>query len=392
MPREAPDRGATNRGATNRGATNRGATNRGLRNPDGTGDATDASPRARAFWSGTISFGLVSVPVDLYPANRSGRVSLRMLAPDGTPLRRRYFCPEDDREIPGDAIVRGYEIEKGEFVVVSDEELNSLAPEKTRDIDLQRFVDADAIDPIYFDRGYFLTPAGASTKAYRLLAATMEEEGKAGIATFVMRAKEYLVAILAEGGILRAETLRFADEVRDAADVGLPEPERPPAARVRAIGRAIRASEAARLDAAELEDRESERLLDRVERKRRAGENVVRPEAAEAEPETEVIDLMQVLKRSLSGAAAEAGGGSRAARRAGRSGGGRADRSDDGRADRSGDGRARRSGGGRADRSGAAALRDLTKAELYERAKRLEIPGRSGMSKADLVEAIRRSA
>src|SRR5207248_7073669 len=107
--------------------------------------------------------------------------------------------------------------------VVTDEELERLAPEKSRDIDLRRFVEAEAIPPMYFERSYFLVPAGGSAKAYRLLAATMEETHRAGIATFVMRGKEYLVAILSENGILRAETLRFSDEIRSPEDVGLPE-------------------------------------------------------------------------------------------------------------------------------------------------------------------------
>ena len=145
--------------------------------------------RARSFWSGTITFGLVSVPVELYPASRLQRVSLRMVGPDGTPLARRYFCSKDRKALDWDDIVRGYEIEKDEYVVVTDDELERLAPEKTRDIDLRLFVDVSEIDPMYFERAYYLTPGGNSTKAYRLLAATMEATGRAGIATFVMRGK-----------------------------------------------------------------------------------------------------------------------------------------------------------------------------------------------------------
>jgi DNA end-binding protein Ku len=110
-------------------------------------DGSDRAIRSRSFWSGTISFGLVSVPVNLFPANRSGGVSLRMLDEDGTPLARRYYDPETDREVPSDRLVRGYEIEKDEFVVVTDAELEALEPEKTREIDLRRFVERDAIPP-----------------------------------------------------------------------------------------------------------------------------------------------------------------------------------------------------------------------------------------------------
>src|SRR5690348_10120784 len=135
-----------------------------------------------------------------------------MIGPEGRALSRRYYSSKTDRELSGADIVRGYEIKKNKFVVVSDEELEKLAPEKSRDIDLKRFVDIDSISPMYFEHAYFLAPASASVKAYRLLAEVMEKTKQAGIATFVMRGKEYLVAIVAENGILRAETMRFADE------------------------------------------------------------------------------------------------------------------------------------------------------------------------------------
>ncbi len=312
---------------------------------------TDEAVRARAFWSGTISFGLVSIPVNLFSATQPRRVSLRMLAPDGTPLSRRYYDPETDREVPRDRIVRGYEIEKDRFVVVTDEELESLAPEKTRDIDLRVFVDRAAIDPVHFERPYFLTPGGNSTKAYRLLAATMERTNRAGIATFVMRTKEYLVAILAENGILRAETLRFHDEIRPVEEIGLPAGPERDAKRVKALEKAIEERTRKTLDESELEDQYAERLMTVVERKRKKGEDVVRAPAEVVDEEaagTQVIDLMEVLKRSLRGR--EAG--------------------EPGRAD----------------------LDQLTRAELYERAQELDVPGRSGMKKGELIRALRRSA
>jgi DNA end-binding protein Ku len=258
--------------------------------------------RARSFWSGTITFGLVSIPVDLFPANRSERVSLRMVSEDGVPLARRYFCSKDGRELDWDDIVRGYEIEKDEYVVVTDDELERLAPDKTRDIDLRRFVPAAELDPVYFERAYYLTPGGNSTKAYRLLAETMEQTDRAGIATFVMRGKEYLVAIIAENGIMRAETLRFAEEVRTAESIGLPEPERPGAAEVKKMVTAIDRLAGKKLDENELTDRASERLLELVARKQKSGEDVVTPPAGDVEPSEGVIDLMEVLRRSLQGA------------------------------------------------------------------------------------------
>lgn len=311
--------------------------------------------RARAFWSGTISFGLVSIPVNLFSANQPRRVSLRMLSPEGTPLARRYYDPETAREVTRDEIVRGYEVEKDQYVVVTDEELDALAPEKTRDIDLRVFVDRDAIDPMYFDRAYFLTPGGNSTKAYRLLAATMEDTNRAGIATFVMRTKEYLVAILAENGILRAETLRFHDEVRPVEEIGLPEPPKVPAKRVKALEKEIDKRSRATLEEDELKDTYAERLLALVERKKKEGSGVVQaPAGVEEEDEgSEVIDLMEVLKRSLQG-----GGSARTATKT----------------------------------KAAGDLKELTKAELYQRAQELDVPGRSGMNKNELIRALRKSA
>src|SRR5688572_21719866 len=189
----------------------------------------------RPFWSGTITFGLVTVPVALYSAIRTGGVALKMIGPDEAPVRRRYVCSKDGKVLDPDDIVRGYEIEKGKFVVVKDDELEAIEPRKSREIDLQLFVDRTDIDPIYYDRAYFLVPTSGTNKAYRLLAEVMEKKDQAGIATFVMRAKEYLVAIIAEKGILRAETLRFADEVRKPDDVGLPDPVKAPAAEVKKL-------------------------------------------------------------------------------------------------------------------------------------------------------------
>jgi len=257
---------------------------------------------ARSFWSGTITFGLVSIPVALYAANRSTRVSLRMVSPGGTPLNRRYFTTKDDRELDTDEIVRGYEIEKDRFVIVDDDELERLAPERTRDIDLRHFVPVEDVDPRYFERAYYLTPAGQSNKAYRLLAQVMEDTGRAGIATFVMRAKEYLVAIMAENGILRAETLRFADELRSPEDAGLPEPIEAPPAAVKRMNREIGKLVEQSLDKKELEDESGARLLKVVRAKVRAGEDVVDAPEPRGEQDTEgVIDLMEILKRRLQG-------------------------------------------------------------------------------------------
>jgi DNA end-binding protein Ku len=318
-------------------------------------------------WSGTISFGLVSVPVNIYPASKSQGISLKMLDQDGTPLSRRYWCPEHGKFLDREEIVRGFEVEEGKFVVVKDEELEALEPRKSRDIDLRLFVPRDSIDRRYFERAYFLTPAGDSDKAYRLLAKVMEESGHAGIATFVMRMKEYLVAILAEKGILIAELLRFHHELRSAEQVGLPRDSGPEESGILRIEREISRRAAKGLVLDDLEDPDTERLLQLVERKKRRGKDVVEiPEAAEGEEPSgdeeegggEIIDLMEVLKRSLR---TSGGKGKKGEQPAGK-------------------------------RSGRKGMEELSREDLYEKAKRLNIAGRSSMSKEELIEAIERAS
>jgi DNA end-binding protein Ku len=254
---------------------------------------------ARPFWSGTISFGLVSIPVNLFPATRDSRVSLRMLSPEGEPLSREYHSTESGKELEAAETTRGFETAKGKYVTVTDEELERLAPEKSRDIDLRLFVPRDAISPLYFEKGYFLTPADASVKAYRLLAETMERAEQGGIATFVMRGKEYLVAIFAEDGILRAQTLRFHDEVRKPADIGLPKKQKAPAkSTVRSFETAIARMTKKTLDLKDMRDEYARGMLALIEKKHARHKDVVESDAPTKGP-AKVIDLMEVLKQSL---------------------------------------------------------------------------------------------
>lgn len=271
----------------------------------------------RSFWTGTITFGLVSVPVALYPATRgSAGPGLKMVDPEGTPLARRYVCSKTGDELDYEDLVRGYEIEKGKFVVVTDEELEAIEPRKSREIDLQTFVPLEEIEPIYFERAYFLTPAGGSNKAYRLLANVMEKSGRAGIATFVMRAKEYLVAILAENGILRAETLRFEDEVRKPSDVGLPKKSKAKPADVKRFEQLI-AKHSGKVNFREFLDEDAAKLEKLVAKKRKSHEDVVQSDVqAEEDAEGgEVVDLLEVLSRSLGGAAGRKPAGKAAPRK-----------------------------------------------------------------------------
>lgn len=306
----------------------------------------------KSFWSGTISFGLVSVPVALYSATRSAAgSSLRMLAPDGAPLRREYVCPEHERPLEPDEIVRAYEFDDGERVVITDAELEGLAPQASRDIEIRQFVDREQLSPLMFERPYFLLPSTTTIKPYRLLALVLEQLGRAGVATFVMRGHEHVVAILAEGGLLRAETLRFASQLRTPEGIGLPDaPARVDAGKIKRMRALIRDHVEADIDRRELEDETRERTRALAERKLAEGRDVVEQPEAEPGAEAEIIDLMEVLKQSL--------------------------------------GRPPSSPPSPPPSSQA----EPTKQELYEQAQALDIEGRSKMSKQELQAAIDRAS
>ena len=264
-------------------------------------DTQEQSGALRPQWSGTLSFGLVSIPVDLYSATRNARVALRMLAPDGTPVARRFACPDDDRVVPSEELVRGYEYKPGKYVQVSDEELEALEPDKSRDIDLRLFVPQDSIDPVYFERTYFLTPSGDSNKAYHLLATVMERGGRAGIATFVMRDHEYLVAIFAQDGLLLAEALRFSEQVRDPSALALPKKTRANAKTDKQLEALLEKHAHERFDPKSLHDQHTEALRELAESKARKRKDVIEAEGVdlEGDGEAETVDLMRLLKQSL---------------------------------------------------------------------------------------------
>lgn len=258
------------------------------------------STARRPFWSGMLTFGLVSIPVDLLPATRNVSVGLRVLGSAGERLERHYYCPAHDEEVPKEHIVRGYETHAGQYVPVTDEELDALDPKKSREIDLRLFVPKDSVAPLYFERPYLLVPSADSGKAYALLTQALETRGYAGVATFVMRDREYWIAIFAAGGLLRAETLRFAAYVRQARDVGLTSFEKPERARIQAIERAVKTLRADALPTAELEDEHGVALARLAQRKAREGKDVVQSlEPTPTPSQGDVVDLIEVLKQRL---------------------------------------------------------------------------------------------
>ncbi len=260
----------------------------------------------RSFWSGTITFGLVSIPVDLMSAIRPRQTAMKLVDKAGHALGRQYHCSKEGKKLSNDELVRGYETENGKMIEITDEEFESVAPEMSGDIELRNFVPLEQIPPMYFQKPYFLAPSGKSAKAYHLLAATMERTGRVGIGSFVMRGREYLVAIVPDNGVLRADTLRYADEIRTPDAIGLPKRAKVAAKKVEQFSKAIEALASDKLDVSELEDEEAAALQQLVKAKQKDSDNIIHPtglEEADGDAPAEgakVIDLMAVLRKSLS--------------------------------------------------------------------------------------------
>jgi DNA end-binding protein Ku len=252
----------------------------------------------RAIWSGAISFGLVSIPVKLYTAVTPRTVRFNQLdARTGSRVRQKLVSAADGEEVPRSDVVRGYEVTSGQYVVVTDEELEALDPKASDTIDIEEFVDLADIDPMYFDRAYWLAPAGA-TKPYALLARALEESGKVGIARFVMRQKQYLAAVRSVDGRLVLSTMSWADEVNSPEEI----PELDEVDEVELDERELTLAEQligsleAEFRPEKHRDTYRERVLDLIDRKAAGEEAVIAPEA---EPSAPVVDLMSALEASV---------------------------------------------------------------------------------------------
>ncbi|MBQ0878834.1 MULTISPECIES: non-homologous end joining protein Ku [Streptomyces] len=388
---------------------------------------------ARAIWTGVITFGLVSVPVGLFTATENHTVHFHQLQ-RGTSdrIRNRRVNERTGEEVdPGD-IVKGYEVGEGEYVVVEPDELDEIAPGRSRALEITDFVDLDGIAPVYFDRTYYVAPRGKEyLKVYELLRAALAESGKAGVATFVMRNRQYLTVLRAEDEVLVLQTLHWADEVRDPGRE-LPELPSERAGRDKELDMALRLVDALSgpWEPERYHDTYQEKVRELVRAKAEGQEVAVAEEAPQA---TNVVDLMDVLRGSLERAggarggkpAAESkgtGGGRSAGRTKGDGGerpgaeakGAAADRSarkaKGAAGERSAAGKAKgatgeRSAGKKAKAAERAAgprkkapsrrkpptrreLRELSKAELYQRATEQDVAGRSRMSREELIDAL----
>ena len=265
---------------------------------------------ARAIWSGSISFGLVNVPVKLYTAVEQKDISFHQFEKDsGERIRNKRVAEKDGHEVDYDDIVKGYEVSKGNFVIVTPDELEAAAPEQTKTIDIEDFVDLHEIDPIYFEKTYYLAPdkgAGAG-KAYALLRKAMEESEKVAIGRFVMRTKQYLAAVRASGKVLMLETMYFPDEIRKADSVGELPADRVDKRELEMAERLIDSLTTA-WKPEKYKDTYREEVLEIIEAKAKGKEIVVDDEAP---AQAKVVDLMAALEASLEAAR---GGAKRTAR------------------------------------------------------------------------------
>jgi DNA end-binding protein Ku len=250
-------------------------------------------------WSGAISFGLVNVPVKLYSAVSRKTVRFNQLnAETGNRIQQKRVDPETGEEVGYDQIVKGYELTKDRYVVITPDELDALDPEKTRTVDIEDFVDLDEIDPVYYDHPYYLVPDKGATKAYGLLLGAMKEANKVAIARVVLRSKEQLVAIRPSGDVLMMETMLFHDEVVPSHDIeDLPEGKE-----LKATDRELKMAQqlidslSSEFDPTSYRDEYREKVLELIEMKASGQEIAVQPEAPEP---AKVPDLMAALEASL---------------------------------------------------------------------------------------------
>lgn len=252
---------------------------------------------ARSIWSGSISFGLVNIPVKLFTAQTSKDVAFHMLHDeDGVRIRQKRVCPKDGQEVSYDHIVKGYEISKDRYVVINPEELERLDPKKTKTIDIDAFVELSQIDPLYFERTYYLVPDRGAAKAYSLLLRALGDAGKVAIARVVLRTKEYLVAVRPHGNALTLSTLLFHDEViQPSSFEALPEDVEVNPRELK-VAKQLIDSLSADFNPEEYEDEYRKRVLELIEAKAEGEEIAIQPAAEEP---AKVVNLMAALEASL---------------------------------------------------------------------------------------------
>ncbi len=265
----------------------------------------------RAIWKGNISFGLVNIPIALYPATRREELKFRLLrSGDLSPVNYKRVAEKDGKEVPWNQIVKGYEYEKGKFVVLDEKDFQRVDLEATQTVDIQDFVDLDEIDPMYFYKPYYLEPQKGGDKAYVLLRDVLASTGKVGIAKVIIKTRQYLAGVKALKHALVLELMHFAEELADSEKLSVPK-KMEPGKREIDMAKALLQSMTSEWDPKKYKDDYRDALLDVIEEKVEAGGKKIEEKPKEKKPSTKVIDLVEVLKQSLANAE---GGKKRAAK------------------------------------------------------------------------------
>ena len=264
----------------------------------------------RAIWKGSISFGLVNIPIALYPATRKEELKFRLLRKkDLSPVNYKRVASKDGKEDPWDEIVKVYEYEKGKFVVLSDKDFQRVDLEATQTVDIKDFVDLDEIDPMYFYKPYYLEPQKGGDKAYALLREALADGKKVGIAKVVIKTRQYLAGVKALKDALVLELMHFAEELAGADKLHVPK-KTTVGKREKEMAEALVKSMTAKWDPEKYKDDYREALMEVIEEKVESGGEEIEEKPKEKKPSTKVIDLVAVLQESLK---AQGGGKKKAA-------------------------------------------------------------------------------
>jgi DNA end-binding protein Ku len=254
---------------------------------------------ARAIWKGSISFGLVNIPIALYPATRREELKFRLLRKsDLSPVNYKRVAERDGREVSWDQIVKGYEYEKGKYVVLKDEDFQRVDLEATQTVDIKDFVDQEEIDPMFFYKPYYLEPQKGGDKAYALLRDSLKDTNKVGVAKVVIKTRQYLAGVKPEDGVLVLELMHFADELADAEKLHLPK-KMEVGKREMNMAKSLIDSMTSKWEPEKYKDDYREALMEVIEEKVEAGGKEIEEKPRKAPKPTKVIDLVSVLQKSL---------------------------------------------------------------------------------------------
>ncbi|MBV9463833.1 MAG: Ku protein [Verrucomicrobiae bacterium] len=263
----------------------------------------------RAVWKGSISFGLVNIPIALYPATRHEELHFRLLRKaDLSPVNYKRVAEADGKEVPWDEIVKGYEYEKGKFVVLSEEDFKRVDVEATQTVDITDFVELDEINPMFFYKPYFLEPQKGGDKAYSLLRDVLKQTGKVGIAKVVIKTRQYLAAVKPQGDTLVLELMHFADELMDATQLNLPKAKASAGKKELEMARSLVEGMTDKWDPEKYKDDYREAMMGLIEKKVESGGKEISAPQAKGRKPTNVIDLVSVLQQSLAKTQTDRGG------------------------------------------------------------------------------------